>query len=136
MYKTVENFSIDDFTYGFFEHLSRERYLNIRAISEIPPSSKSDPISLEINRALSVFTDRGTYFGISKKIRDEVYFKDLTLAVLRDGQLPDWSFSDTFSEKDALAFVISKIENQDFEFTTNFVNTIPCLLYTSDAADE
>ncbi len=124
-YKTVENFSIDDFTYGFFEHLSRERYLNIRAISEIPPSSKSDPISLEINRALSVFTERGTYFGISKKIRDEVYFKDLTLAVLRDGQLPDWSLSDTFSEKDALAFVISKIENQDFEFTTNFVNTIP-----------
>ena len=124
-YKTVENFSVSDFTFGFFEHLSRERYLNIRAVNEIPTVKGSDPIRLEIHRALSVFTDRGSYFGISKKIRDEVYFKDLSLAVLKHGQLPEWALSETFTAEDALAFVISKIENQDFEFTSRFISALP-----------
>ena len=116
-YKTAENFNIGDFTYGFFEHLSRERYLNIRAVNEIPTTKESDSIRLEIHRALNVFTDRGSYFGISKKIRDEVYFKDLSLAVLRHGQLPEWALSETFTAEDAWGYVISKIENLDFDFT-------------------
>jgi hypothetical protein len=124
-FKTAENFSISDFTYGFFEHLSRERYLNIRAINQIPPSREPDPIRLEIDRALKVFTDRGSYFGISKKIRDEVYFKDLALAVLKHDQLPEWALSETFTAKDSWAFIISKIENQDFEFTSRFIKLLP-----------
>ncbi len=124
-YKTAENFNISDFTYGFFEHLSRERYLNIRAVNEIPTTKESDPIHLEIHRALNVFTDRGSYFGISKKIRDEVYFKDLSFAVLRHGQLPEWALSETFTAEDALGFVISKIENQDFDFTSKFITSLP-----------
>jgi len=124
-FKTVEKFNVSDFTYGFFEHLSREKYLNIRAINQIPPSKTSDPISLEIDQALKVFTDRGSYFGISKKIRDEVYFKDLALAVLKHDQLPEWSLSETFTAKDSWAFIISRIENQDFEFTSRFIQLMP-----------
>ena len=124
-YKTAENFNIGDFTYGFFEHLSRERYLNIRAVNEIPTTKESDSIRLEIHRALNVFTDRGSYFGISKKIRDEVYFKDLSLAVLRHGQLPEWALSETFTAEDAWGYVISKIENLDFDFTSKFITSLP-----------
>ena len=72
---------------------------------------------MDIHRALNIFSDRGVYFGISKKIRDEIYFKDLSFAVLRDGKLPEWSMSETFTSEDALGYVISKIEDQDFDFT-------------------
>ena len=65
--KKVSNFSVSDFTYGFLEHLSRERYLNLRAINEMTFLKATDTISQEINLALSVFTDRGIYFGISKE---------------------------------------------------------------------
>lgn len=124
-FKTVDNFNIRDFVYGFFEHLSRDRYLDIRVINQIPTSKELDPIRLEIDRALKVFTDRGSYFGITKKISDEIYFKDLALAVLKHEQLPEWSLSETFTAKDAWAFVISKIEDQDFDFTSIFIKSLP-----------
>ena len=124
MTKTTKNFNIGEFTYGFFEHLSSERYLNLRAINKILSLKVSDSINQVINRALSVFIDRGIYMGISKRIRDEVYFKDLSLAILKYDKLPEWALSKTFTKEDAWSFVISKIENQDFEFTSKFINEL------------
>ena len=122
--KKVSNFSVSDFTYGFLEHLSRERYLNLRAINEMTFLKATDTISQEINLALSVFTDRGIYFGISKRIRDEVYFKDLSIAVIKNRQLPEWALSKSFTVDDAWAFVISKIEDQDYEFTSKLLKEL------------
>ena len=122
--KKVSNFSISDFIYGFLEHLSRERYLNLRAINDITFFKETDAISQEINLALSVFTDRGIYYGISKRVRDEVYFKDLSIAVIKHEQLPDWALSKTFTVEDAWAFVISKIEDQDYEFTSKLIKEL------------
>ena len=84
----------------------------------------TDTISQEINLALSVFTDRGIYFGISKRIRDEVYFKDLSIAVIKNQQLPEWALSKSFTVEDAWAFVISKIEDQDYEFTSKLLKEL------------
>ena len=122
--KRVSNFSISDFIYGFLEHLSRERYLSLRAINDITFFKETDSISQEINLALSVFTDRGIYYGISKRVRDEVYFKDLSIAVIKHQQLPDWALSKTFTVEDAWAFVISKIEDQDYEFTSKLIKEL------------
>ena len=119
--KKVSNFSVSDFTYGFLEHLSRERYLNLRVINEITFLKATDTISQEINLALSVFTDRGIYVGISKRVRYEVYLKDLSIAVIKNQQLPEWALSKSFSAEDAWAFVISKIEDQDYEFTSKLI---------------
>ena len=122
--KKVSNFSISDFMYGFLEHLSRERYLSLRAINDITFFKETDVISQEINLALSVFTDRGIYYSISKRVRDEIYFKDLSVAIIKYQQLPDWALSKTFTVSDAWTFVISKVEDQDYEFTSKLIKEL------------
>ena len=115
--KSVKKFEVTDFTYAYLEYLSNEKYLNYRSLLQMEFYKSSNYMQKDIQNTFRIFVDRGVYFGVNKRVGNNLFFKDLSFAILKYNSIPEWAITKNFTKEDALVYVSSRVELQDKDFT-------------------
>ena len=115
--KSVKKFEVTDFTYAYLEYLSNEKYLNYRSLLQMELYKSSNYMQKDIQNTFRIFVDRGVYFGVNKRVGNNLFFKDLSFAILKHNSIPEWAITKNFTKEDALVYVSSRVELQDKDFT-------------------
>ena len=119
--KSVKKIEVTDFTYAYLEYLSNEKYLNHRSLLQMELYKSSNytqkNIQKDIQNTFRIFVDRGVYFGVNKRVSDNLFFKDLSFSILKYNSIPEWAITRNFTIEDALVYVSSRVELLDKDFT-------------------
>ena len=114
--KSVKKFEVTDFTYAYLEYLSNEKYLNYRSLLQMELYKSSKRVQKDIQNILSMAKSH-VYFGVNKRVGNNLFFKDLSFAILKYNSIPEWAITKNFTKEDALVYVSSRVELQDKDFT-------------------
>ena len=116
----ISGFDNSYFIYGFLEYLSKEKYLNLRNLLNIKFIKSKIKIEKEIINIFKLFLDKGIYYGTNKKVRNNIYFKDLSKSLLNNSFVPDWIISKEFVRADAWTYLMSNIQ----DFTSTYIRDL------------
>ncbi|GGE41077.1 contractile injection system tape measure protein [Psychroflexus planctonicus] len=101
----------------FLQMLAQNRNLNFKVLQRIYLKGISDvDVDVPVKKALQIFLENNNFQNVDRKVKDDVYYKNLFINLLENETLPVWSKSKSTDTEDAFDFIDSKIALKDYKF--------------------
>ena len=120
--KDVDIFNSRNFIVYFLSELSKESKLNKKNIIKYFRAPNHSLVSLDIIEIFELFINPNQYSSISKKSREDLFYKDLYYYYLKYESLPNWSRRDNIDDIKSINFIKIFISKIDVNYLSSIFN--------------